>query len=184
MSIVIIAGTIGAITWLLVERTVPRMLANANEEMVADWKAGLTLRYQETGTWPRQDTLQNFMEDVYILLGANNRRIVGGYMHGRPSKNNGEAIVDVFNTPLRFTFEGDQCRVVSAGPDRIFGTEDDVSSDTARDRYTPATLADARAAAEEDARIRAEKEQNRAAGKSGAKKPASASVAEEEATEG
>ena len=139
----------GAILWVLAERTVPRMQASANEEMVADWREGLNQRFHETGTWPRQDIYSNFVDDVMALRGADGRMIRGGYMHGRPSRNSGTAMVDIYDTPLRFTFGKDSVRVVSAGENRQFDDADDVTSDNARDRYTPATLADARAKAEE-----------------------------------
>ncbi len=124
------------------------IVAKANEELVADWHAGLSECRQETGSWPDLADPVKFGEQVYIVLGADGRRIPGGYMHGRPSSHRDGVLYDVYQQPLRVTQEGEKLLIASAGANQVFGDGDDVTSDQAEDRYHPSTLAKARAEAE------------------------------------
>lgn len=148
LSLLVIAGCGGTLAWLLSAKIIPRFLANANQEMVADWHAGLTECRAGTGSWPDAADPVKFGEQVYIIPGPDGRRIPGGYMHSRPSNFNGGQVFDVYEHPMRFTVTGDRLLVASAGANRTWGDADDVTSATARERYQSSTLAQARADAE------------------------------------
>lgn len=154
LSLFVIAGCGGALTFLVRAKVIPRFLASANEEMVADWHAGLTQCREETGSWPDPADAKAFGEKVYIILGADGRRIPGGYMHGRPGRFFGGQVWDVYDQPMRFNMTGETLLVASAGPNQTWGDADDVTSDRVTERYQSATLAQAR----EQARKRAESE--------------------------
>lgn len=151
LTLLVIAGCAGSLTWVIRYRVIPRFLANANVELVADWHAGLTECHKETGVWPDPGDPVAFGEKVYVIIGADGRRIEGGYMHGRPSNYKNGAILDVYQHPMQVTREGDKLLIASAGANRTWGDADDVSSDWARERYQPSTLARARAEAQERA---------------------------------
>lgn len=147
-SLIVIAGCGGALTWLIRGTIIPAFLASANREMVADWKAGLTECRAETGKWPDPTDEKSFGEQVYIIPGADGRRIPGGYMHARPSRYEGGVLYDVYDQPMRLSFTADSVLLASAGPNRTWGDADDVTSDQFTERYRPSTLAQARAEAE------------------------------------
>lgn len=149
LSLLAIAACAGVLTQVIRDGVIPGFLKNANEEMVADWKAGLLLRYKETGTWPDQTDAKLFSEHMYFLVGPDGRRIQGGYMHGRESSYNQNTgkVVDVFKNPMKLTLQDDQCLVTSAGPDGVWGTGDDVSSDNVKERYLNETVEEARSRA-------------------------------------
>lgn len=148
ITLLVIIGCAGSLTWLITQKVIPRFLANANEELVADWHAGLSEFREETGSWPDLADPVKFGEQVYIVPGADGRRIEGGYMHGRPSSNRNGVLYDIYQQPLRVTRDGENLLVASAGANQVFGDDDDVTSDQAKDRYHPSTLAKARAEAE------------------------------------
>lgn len=145
LSIITVGGCAGLLTWVIRQKVIPGFLDNANAEMVADWHAGLMDRFRETGTWPDQSDPKRFIDDMFLVVGPDGKRIPGGYMHGRESNLN---MVDIYDHPLKFTFSADSCQVTSAGPDGAFGTADDVSSDKVRERYFNETLQEARTALE------------------------------------
>ena len=147
ITLLVIIGCAGSLTWLITQKVIPRFLANANEELVADWHAGLSECREETGSWPDLADPVKFSEQVYIVPGADCRRIPGGYMHGRPSSHRNGVLYDVYQQPLRVTREGDKLLIASAGANQVFGDGDDVTSAQALDRYQPSTLAKARAEA-------------------------------------
>lgn len=146
VSLIAVAACAGVLTREIRDGVIPGFLKNANEEMVADWKAGLLLRHKETGTWPEWTDGKLFSEQIYILVGPDGRRIPGGYMHGRQSSYNPDSghVLDVFKNPMKITFQGDDCHVASAGPDGAWGTADDVTSDNVKERYFDETVDEAR----------------------------------------
>jgi hypothetical protein len=149
LSLLVIAGCAGSLTWLIRQKVIPAFLANANAERVADWYAGLTECRKETGSWPDPADPIKFGEQVFVVLGADGRRIPGGYMHGRPSFYNNGILYDIYKQPMRITVDGEKLTVASAGANMMWGDEDDVTSDDVQDRYRPTTLAQARAESEE-----------------------------------
>ena len=148
LSFLVIAGCGGTLTWLIRGKILPGFLASANREMVADWKAGLMECRAETGSWPNPADANAFGEQVYIILGADGRRIEGGYMHGRPSRFHGGTVWDVYDQPMRIAITGETVLVASAGANQTWGDDDDVTSDQVTERYRPSTLAKARAESE------------------------------------
>ena len=148
LSLLVIASCSGALAWLVREKTIPGFLTTANGEMVADWHAGLSECRAETGLWPDVSDPVTFGARVFIVEGADGRRIPGGYMHGRPSRFQGGVVYDVYDQPMRFTISGDRLIVASAGANQLWGDADDVTSDSARERYKPSTLTQARAEAQ------------------------------------
>ncbi len=151
LSLLVIAGCAGTLAWLIRYQVIPAFLANANEEVVADWHAGLSECRKETGRWPDPSDPVKFGEQVYVIIGADGRRIPGGYMHGRTGRYSNGVLFDVFDHPLRVSLEGEKLLIASAGPNQTWGDDDDINSDQAKDRYQPSTLAQARAEAEERA---------------------------------
>lgn len=149
LSLLVITGCAGVLTWLIRYQVIPGFLANANAEMVADWHAGLTHCRQETGSWPDPADPVKFGEQVYIVVGADGRRIPGGYMHGRPSDYNNGVLYDIYKQPLRLTREGETLHIASAGANGVWGDADDVTSDQVKERYFPPSLVQARAEVEE-----------------------------------
>lgn len=152
LSLVVIAGCGGALTWLVQHKVIPRFLVNANEEMVADWHAGLSECRAETGSWPDIADVATFGAQVFVIEGADGRRIPGGYMHARPTRYHGGIAHDVYDQPMRFTITGDRLLVASAGANHTWGDADDVTSERARERYQSSTLAEARSEAQARAR--------------------------------
>ena len=148
LSLLVIAGCGGTLMWLIRSKVIPRFLASANEEMVADWHAGLTQCREETGSWPDPNDAKTFGDRVYVILGADGRRIPGGYMHGRPGRFFGGQVWDVYDQPMHITVTGETLLVGSAGPNQIWGDADDATSDRVTERYLSATLAQARAEAD------------------------------------
>lgn len=148
LSLLVIVGCGGVLTWLVRQKIIPRFLATANQEMVADWHAGLSECRAETGSWPDVADLATFGGRVFVIEGADGRRIPGGYMHGRPSRFEAGTVYDVYSHPMRFTITGDRMLVASAGANRTWDDADDVTSDMVRERYQSSTLAQARAEAE------------------------------------
>ena len=144
LSLMVIAICGGVLTWLVRQEVIPRFLANANEEMVADWHAGLTECRAGTESWPDIADPVTFGGQVYVIEGPDGRRIPGGYMHGRPSRFQGGIVFDVYDRPMRFTINADSLLVASAGANGVWGDADDVTSDKARERYQSSTLAKAR----------------------------------------
>lgn len=155
LFLLVIAVCATTLTWIIRRKVIPRFLANANAEMVADWHAGLTECRQETGVWPDPADPIKFGEQIYIVQGADGRRIPGGYMHGRPSFYANGILFDVYKQPLRVTRDGENLLVASSGPNQIAGDADDVTSDQVQERYRPTTLAKARA--EVEARVQKKK---------------------------
>ncbi|RYD35323.1 MAG: hypothetical protein EOP86_08770 [Verrucomicrobiaceae bacterium] len=150
LTLITIAGCAGSLAWLIRGRILPGFLVNANQEMVADWHAALMERHRETGSWPDMANPGVFADQMFNLMGAGGRRISNGYMHGREYIRDAATgqILDVYRNPMKITFSGDTCLVVSAGLDGVPGTADDVSSDKVRERDFQETLAQARAALE------------------------------------
>jgi type II secretory pathway pseudopilin PulG len=65
---------------------------------------------------------------IKILCGDNPRRIAFLSVMPRDLNPNGE-MIDSWGTPFRITFDSDnKVRVISAGPDKIFGAADDITS--------------------------------------------------------
>lgn len=148
LTLLIIPACALILTTLIRQKVIPGFLRSANAEMVADWHAGVTECRQETGTWPDPADSAKFGEQIYIVVGADGRRIEGGYMHARPSFFNSGVLYDVFKQPMKFSREGEKLLIASAGPNKTWGDDDDVSSDQVKERYQPSTLAKARAEAE------------------------------------
>ncbi len=148
-AILAIAICAGVLAWTIQRVVVPRFLLEANEETVADWRAGLSECRQETGSWPDLTDARQFGLLMYNVIGADERRIPGGYMHGRTGEFSGGAIYDVYGQPLKMEVKDDQVLVASAGANGVWGDADDVRSDQVKERYQPSTLAEARAAAEQ-----------------------------------
>lgn len=147
LAIATVSVCTGTVVWALEKHAVPRMLASANAEIVADWHEAILQHRAENGRWARIDDPAGFAEDIFVVRGADDRRIPGGYMHGRASVSVDGIACDAYRNPLRFEIDGEVCTVTSAGADGVFGTEDDVTSKTAVARYTPTTLEQARARA-------------------------------------
>lgn len=148
LSLLVIAGCAGVLTWLIQSRVIPGFLATANAELVADWHAAITQCREETGVWPDPADPVKFGEQIYILVGADGRRIPGGYMHARPSFYNNGVLYDIYKQPLRVTREGEKLQIASSGANRQWGDADDITSEGVKERYAPSTLAQARAEAE------------------------------------
>ena len=71
------------------------------------------------------------------LLGENSRRVVFITLPKGALNTKGE-IVDRWGTPLKITIKGNsEVQVISAGPDREFGTADDIYSAKAGDPARP-----------------------------------------------
>lgn len=152
LTLIVIAGCAGTLSWLIKGTVIPRFLAHANEERVADWYAAITECHAETGVWPDPANAADFGEKIYVILGADGRRLERGYMHARPGHYSNGVLYDAFEQPMKVTRDGEKLTVASAGPDKIWSTPDDVTSDQVKERYQPSTLAKARAAAEERAK--------------------------------
>ncbi len=147
LALLVIAACGLTLTWLIRQKVIPAFLASANEEIVADWHAALTECRAETGVWPDPADPAKFGELVFIVPGADGRRIAGGYMHGRASNYHGGIAYDAYSQPLRISVADEKLTVASAGPNRQWGDADDITSALARDRYTTTTLDSARAEA-------------------------------------
>lgn len=157
LTLVVIAACAGILTVVIQRRVFPEFLASANREMVADIDAALTQLRQEKGAWPDFNNPQTLSEQVFVVRGADDRRIEGGYLHGRPSRMVQGVFYDVYDRPLKLTIEQDQLTVASAGANGQWGDGDDVSSTTEKERYEPSTLERARAEAEARVKKRREK---------------------------
>jgi hypothetical protein len=147
LTLLVITGCAGTLTWIIQKKVIPSFLAHANEELVADWHAGLTEYRKENGAWPDLSDPAKFRDQVYILLGADGRRIQGGYMNNRPNRYEDGVFPDKYSQPMKVTIEGENLLVASAGPNQTWGDADDVTSGKVGERYRPLTLAPARAAA-------------------------------------
>lgn len=154
LTLLVITGCVGTLSWLIKGTVIPRFLAHANEERVADWHAAITECQQETGAWPDPADPVAFGEKIFVIRGADGRRIERGYMHARPGQFNNGVLYDAYDQPMTVTRTGDHLLIASAGPDKTWGTPDDVTSDQFKERHQPATVAQARAAAEERAQKR------------------------------
>ncbi len=150
-SLLVPAACAGLLAGLVAKVVIPRFLLQANQEMVADLRGGLSECHAETGSWPDLSDPRQFGLLMYNVIGADGRRIPGGYMNGRSGEFSGGMLPDVYGQPLKFSVVGDQVLVASSGPNRIWGDADDVSSDQVQERWQPATLAQARAEAEQRA---------------------------------
>jgi hypothetical protein len=148
LTLLVIVACSGTLTWIIQKKVVPGFLSGANGEMVADWHAGLTECRKETGSWPDLSDSTKFGDQVYILVGADGRRIPGGFMHSRPSHYHDGRLYDVYQQPMRVTLDGEKLLIASAGPNGAWGDADDVTSDKVQERYQPSTLAQARKEAE------------------------------------
>jgi type II secretory pathway pseudopilin PulG len=80
----------------------------------------------EYGTLPENS--ENYRL-IKILCGDNPRKIEFLSLIPRDVNPNGE-MIDQWGTPFRITFDSDaKIHVVSAGPDKIFGTPDDITNE-------------------------------------------------------
>lgn len=65
---------------------------------------------------------------VAILCGDNPRKIEC-FAPSRNDLNPNHEVIDFWKTPFRITFRPDsKIEVISAGPDKIFGTQDDITN--------------------------------------------------------
>ena len=79
----------------------------------------------EYGAFPQ--TPENYRL-IKILCGDNPRKIEFISLKPRQVSPNGE-MIDPWGTPFRITFDpGAEVHVISAGPDKIFGTPDDITN--------------------------------------------------------
>lgn len=148
LTLMVISVCAGTLTWVIQKKVIPGFLAHANEELVADWHAGITGYRQETGAWPDFADPNIFAGQIYVILGADGRRIPGGYMSNRPNRYEDGVFYDKYNHPMKVALDGENLLVASAGPNRTWGDADDVTSGNVKERYLPASLAQAREAAE------------------------------------
>ena len=148
ISLVVIAACAWTLTWMVRRKAIPRILAHANEECVADWHAAMTECRQETGTWPDPADPTSFGAQVFIIKSSDGRRVGNGYMTGREGAYSNGILFDVYHQPMRVSREGEHLVVASSGANKVWGDADDVTSDQVKERYQPTTLAETRAAAE------------------------------------
>jgi hypothetical protein len=78
----------------------------------------------DSGTWPKKMDNAGLFD---ILSGADSGKVYIAFKTEQISLN-GE-LVDEWGTPLRVTRVSDtELKIESAGPDKIFGTADDISN--------------------------------------------------------
>lgn len=79
----------------------------------------------EYGALPK--TSENYRL-IKILCGDNPKQIAFVYLKQWELNPNGE-MIDPWGTPFRITFDPDsKIHIISAGPDKIFGTPDDIAN--------------------------------------------------------
>jgi len=150
LSVIVVGLCAGTLGWVVRYRVIPRFLASANEECVADWHAALTECREETGSWPDLADISDFTNRVFVVKSSDGRRVDRGYMTGRPWSYSNGILFDAYKQPMRITRDGEHVVVSSAGANLTWGDADDVTSDQVKERYQPTTLAKLRAAAEEE----------------------------------
>jgi len=148
LAVILIGTCAGTLGWIVKAKVMPRFLASANEECVADWKVAMTECRTETGSWPDLANSDDFSLRMFSVKSSDGRRIGRGYLTGRPWVFTNGTPYDVYGLPLRVERTGEHLVVSSAGANRIWGDADDVTSDQAKDRFQENTLDEVRKAAE------------------------------------
>ncbi len=121
-----------------------RILANGTEHLLHLWQDAIQQYAKETGEQP-DECIMPYPSIEYrdsrmvdIMFGGN--PLGKMYLHaGATNRNRSMQPTDGWHSPLVFDPErkGDLSVVVSAGPDRIHGTADDLHSRNARKRDIP-----------------------------------------------
>jgi hypothetical protein len=129
------------VAWLFVrvpQKIMPVMLAGGTEQMIAQWRDALLAYKQDHGKFPVQKEELNFGESLISCLTEENPL-------GQPYLDLDSVVIrqtlpmDGWNNPLRFDPDntGDDAHIISAGPDGIFNTADDISSRDVKQRHLP-----------------------------------------------
>jgi hypothetical protein len=166
--------------FLLLKVTVlPAMIASGNRVLVGAMATALTQFFADFQRWPVGST----PEEICLELGGRSAfddaagagaaeksaamsevLLAPNYMRNIPSRTDGFNVLDGWETPLHFDLPPmAPARVISAGPDRRFGTGDDVSADApmAPRRMRPARIDLVRAEAVREYREREEARRQR-----------------------
>jgi hypothetical protein len=147
----LIAATVGVVTIagvfaLLKAVVLPRMIESGNGVLVRSVAVALTQFFADFQRWPAGSTEEIWRElggrvafeesaaagtpAVAKSVAISEVLLTPNYMRDIPARTDGFNVIDGWETPLRFELEPlEPARVISAGPDRQFGTADDVTAE-------------------------------------------------------
>ena len=148
LALIVCATCASILIFIVLHRVIPAFYANANVECIADWHSALAECRRDTGSWPDPADKDDFMRRVFVVKDSNGKAVRRGYMTGRPWAYRNGVAYDAYDRPIRLSQQDEQMVVSSSGANGIWGDQDDVSSDTARERYQPTSLEQAKEQAE------------------------------------
>ena len=128
-------GVIAVSSWALLRpmqhTVVPHLLHGGTEQILAQWRDALNAYKADEGQFPPTDLKSSVGESrLAALTGENAAKKDYLDRNSVAIATNNFAAVDAWYLPLSFDPEktGDFAHVVSSGPDRTFGTADDIDS--------------------------------------------------------
>ena len=135
LALSFVTGSAAALAWKWQSSTVPSIRLGATEEILSDWRDAATAFHAANGRWPAlpQTDSRKFTDDIFIRHGPDGKtKINGGWLHRNPVVNAAPIPLDGWRRPLQFEVTGDRWIVRSSGPDGVWNTPDDMSSENAR----------------------------------------------------
>jgi hypothetical protein len=139
-------AAIAGVLLLLKTIVLPVMIESGNRILVNSVASALTQFYADFQRWPTASTTEETWRElggrvafeesapagapaVAKAVAISDVLLTPNYMRDIPARTDGFNVIDGWETPLRFEFDPlGPARVISAGPDREFGTADDVSA--------------------------------------------------------
>lgn len=135
-------GVIAVSGWALLrpmQHTVmPKLLLGGTEQILAKWRDALTAYKEDEGQFPPSNLKSSVGESrLAALTGENAAKKT--YLDRNGSALDNFTAIDAWDEPLVFDPEktGDLTHIVSPGPDRIYGTADDLDSRAVKNLQLP-----------------------------------------------
>ena len=117
----------------------PDLLNRGTEQILAQWRDALLAYKADEGQFPSAD-LKDTMEESRIAALTGDNKAKKDYLDRDAVANAGVIPIDAWGTHLFFdpTRMGDQSHILSAGPDKMLGTPDDLDSTNVTNLHLPA----------------------------------------------
>jgi hypothetical protein len=145
----VVALVFAGVSLLLKAVVLPGMIESGNRILVTSVASALTQFYADFQRWPNGSTPEELWRElggraafeeaahagtpvVARTVAMSEVMLTPNYMRDIPTRTDGFNVLDGWETPLHFELNPlAPARVISAGPDRKFGTPDDVSAEAA-----------------------------------------------------
>lgn len=151
-ALAVVATVAAALVFSWERGTVPAMMESANEELLADLRDAVEERARSIAAGavlPAEGEPDGVMDplpavgdpDRFLMQmirrkdAVTGELLMDGYFAGRSAHPRSNRFLDAYGREIRHEVVAGRYRAVSAGPDGVFGTSDDRTSDGARSRF-------------------------------------------------